>query len=132
MHTDFMQILAADRFETLRRDAQPIRGYRPRPVVDTRDVELRLCRIADDPQLQELAELDSRPLPPGRLVLAVVRGRIVAALPLAGGPAIRNPFVRTAHLLPLLELRAGQLRDPQPRRFVLPRYAGLARRSTHA
>ena len=50
----------------------------------------------------------------GRLVVAIVDGRLVAALPVAGGPALRDPFVRTAHLLRLLELRAEQLRRAGP------------------
>lgn len=131
IHPEFMKILAQDRVNALRRDARVV-GIAPRPVVDTQDVELRLCRAADDPQLDRLAALAERPLPHGRLVLAVTRGQIVAALPLAGGPAMRDPFARTAHLVPLLELRAAQLRDPEPRRWSLPRYVRLMRGSMHA
>ena len=46
--------------------------------------------------------------------------------------ALRDPFARTAHLMPLLELRAAQLRDPEPRRGLLPRYVSLMRGSIHA
>jgi hypothetical protein len=98
----------------------------------SRDIELRLCKPADDEQLAELALLSERALPAGRLIVASVRNRIVAALPLAGGEALRDPFVRTAHLLPLLELRAAQLREPKPRRRLIPRYVSLIRGSTHA
>ena len=132
MHPEFMKILAADHVNELRRDARIVRGLPRRPVVDTQDVELRLCKVADDPQLERLAELSERPMPYGRLVIAATRGRIVAALPLAGGPALRDPFVRTAHLMPLLELRAAQLRDPEPRRGLVPRYVSLMRGSIHA
>jgi hypothetical protein len=132
IHPEFMKVLATDHFEQLRRDARVVRGLTPRPAVDTQDVELRLCRAADDRQLDRLAELAERPLPHGRLVVASVLGEIVAALPLAGGPALRDPFARTAHLLPLLELRAAQLRDPEPRRWFLPRYVSLMRGSIHA
>jgi hypothetical protein len=132
IHPEFTKILANDRLEQLRRDARVVRGFRPRPVADTRDVELRLCRIADDPQLERLAALAERPLPSGRLVIAASAGQIVAALPLAGGPALRDPFARTAHLMPLLELRAAQLRDPEPRRRLIPRYVSLMRGSIHA
>jgi hypothetical protein len=67
----------------------------------------------------------------------VVDGRLVAALPLAGGHMLADPFVRTAHLLPLLELRAAQLREPVGRRHLLPRsvldrYVNLIRGSIHA
>jgi hypothetical protein len=131
IHPEFMKILAAEHVNELRRDARFVRAPR-RPVVDTEDVELRLCRIADDPQLERLAALAERPLPHGRLVVGAVRGEIVAALPLAGGPALRDPFARTAHLMPLLELRAAQLRDPEPRPWFIPRYVSLIRGSIHA
>jgi hypothetical protein len=131
IHPEFTKILATDHVEQLRKDARIVRAT-PRPVVDTQDVELRLCRIADDPQLERLAALAERPLPHGRLVIAATSGQIVAALPLAGGPALRDPFARTAHLMPLLELRAEQLRDPEPRRWFIPRYVSLMRGSIHA
>jgi hypothetical protein len=131
IHPEFTKILATEHVERLRRDARVVRTT-PRPVVDTRDVELRLCRIADDPELDRLAALAERPLPHGRLVIAATGGQIVAALPLAGGPALRDPFAKTAHLMPLLELRAAQLRDPEPRRSIIPRYVSLMRGSIHA
>ena len=131
-HHDFMKILAAEHIDQLRRDARVVRGLPRRTAVDTNDLELRLCRVADDFELERLAELAERPLPRGRLVIAVTRGRIVAALPLAGGPALRDPFAKTQHLMPLLELRASQLRDPEPRRGLIPRYVSLMRGSIHA
>jgi hypothetical protein len=131
IHPEFTKILATEHVEQLRQDARVVRAT-PRAVADTSDVELRLCRIADDPQLERLAELAERPLPHGRLVIAATGGQIVAALPLAGGPALRDPFARTAHLMPLLELRAEQLRDPEPRRWFIPRYVSLMRGSIHA
>ncbi len=131
IHPEFTKILATDHLEQLRRDARS--GRAPaRPVVDTRDVELRLCRIADDAQLERLAVLAESAMPHGRLVIAATGGNIVAALPLAGGSALRDPFARTAHLMPLLELRAAQLRDPEPRRGLIPRYVSLMRGSIHA
>src|SRR5205085_2490223 len=78
-------------------------------------VDLRLARVHDRPALDELARLDAKPAPIGQMVLAVVGERIVAGLPLDGGVAIRDPFVATQHLVPLLEGRAAQLRAP-PRR----------------
>ena len=65
-------------------------------------------------------------------MIAAVHDRIVAALPLAGGRAIADPFTRTAHIVPLLELRAAQLREPELRRRLLPRYVSLIRGSTQA
>jgi len=134
LHPEIMKFLADEHVETLRRDARgSLRtAVRPGSAVDTRDIELRLCTVGDDGALAELALLSESPLPTGRLVVAAVRGRIVAALPLAGGTALRDPFVRTAHLLPLLELRAAQLREPEPHRRLIPRYVSLMRGSTHA
>ena len=132
IHPEFTKILTNDHLEQLRRDARVVRSPRPRPLVDTSDLELRLCRSADDRELERLAALSERPLPHGRLVIAATRGHIVAALPLAGGEPLRDPFARTAHLMPLLELRAAQLRDPEPRRGLIPRYVSLMRGSIHA
>jgi len=131
-HPDFTKMMVRDHLEQLRRDARVIRGRVSIPAVDTNDVELRLGRTADDRQIDRLGELEGRPVPYGRMVVAAVGGRIVAALPLAGGEPLRDPFARTAHLLPLLELRAAQLREPQPRRRLIPRYVSLMRGSIHA
>ncbi len=132
MHPEFTKILAHDHLEQLQRDARVVRRTAKRSAIDTFDVELRLCRAADDDQLDELSALAERPLPNGRLVVATVRGRIVAAVPLAGGHPLRDPFVRTAHVMPVLELRAVQLRGPEPRRALIPRYVSLIRGSIHA
>jgi hypothetical protein len=72
-------------------------------------VALRLCSVHDDAALERLAVLEGRTVPSGRLVLAEVDGTIVAALPLNGGAPLADPFRPTAHLLPLLRLRASQL-----------------------
>jgi hypothetical protein len=133
MHPEITRVLHEDHLRTLQRDARRyVAAFQRKPTVDTREVELRLCRVSDDAQLEQLAELEGRPLPAGSLVLGVVRGRIVAALPLAGGPVFADPFVRTAHILPLLRLRAAQLRGPEPRRGLVPRYVSLIRGSTQA
>jgi len=114
-------MLVNDRIETLRRAAA--RPIVPPPTrrVETANIELRLCKPSDDPALDELAALSEQPVPFGRLVVALVDGRLVAALPLGGGRPLRDPFVRTAHLTRLLELRAAQLREPVARRPLVPR-----------
>jgi len=132
MHPEFSKFVVADHVEVLRRDARARRGTPNRPVADTRDVELRLCRVSDDPQLEALAVLEGRPLPYGRLVVAAVRGCIVAAAPLAGGYTLRDPFARTEHIVKLLEVRVEQLRQPPQRRWLIPRAFGMVRRSSHA
>jgi hypothetical protein len=116
MHdVDFTRMMVNDRFETLRQAATHLQ--RPVSAVRAEDseIELRLCRADDDPALDRLAALAERPVPDGRLVVALVDGSLAAAMPLAGGPTVTDPFVRTTHLLPLLELRAAQLRQPTPR-----------------
>jgi hypothetical protein len=119
------KMIVNDRIEALRRDALHVPAGSPRPRrAELDDVELRLCKPADDPALERLATLAERPLPAGRLVLALVGGELVAALPLAGGTALTDPFRRTRHILPLLELRTRQLRERAPRLPLVPRLLG--------
>ncbi len=80
----------------------------------TPEVTVRLAGRSDTGQLFSLAALDSARSPQGDTVVAESEGKIVAALPLAGGPAIADPFHRTAALVQMLELRAQQLRAGAP------------------
>jgi hypothetical protein len=132
LNPDVARLLAAEHVATLREAARPRPRRTSTNAADTAGVELRLCRCEDDPQLEDLARLAGRPLPFGRFVVAVVRGRVVAAVPLVGGHPLTDPFVRTEHLLPLLELRAKQLREPEPRRSLFPRSVSLIRALIHA
>jgi len=112
----FRHMITDDRLETLRFAARrPVRSTKPSRAIEDAEIELRLCRADDDGALERLAALAEQPVPFGRLVVALVDGSLVAALPLAGGCALRDPFARTAHLTRLLELRAAQLRRPAPR-----------------
>ena len=117
-------MIVNDRIHTLRRDAYRAPKAPARRHQEHDDIELRLCKPLDDAALERLAELAERPVPHGRLVVALVAGELVAALPLAGGPALTDPFRPTAHLLRLLELRAEQLRERRPRRPLVPRLLG--------
>ena len=74
------------------------------------DVTVRLAVDGDARELLRLAALDSTAPPAGPTVVAEVGGDLIAALPLDGGRAIADPFQRTAALVQMLELRAGQLR----------------------
>ena len=114
------RMIMEDRIATLRRSARP-RKRPPRRRVESPDIELRLCKPADDPAIDRLAALSEVPVPFGRLVVALLDGKLVAALPLSGGDVLRDPFVKTAHLVHLLELRAEQLREPAPRQALVPR-----------
>jgi hypothetical protein len=119
-------MMANDRFESLRHSAAR-RPSPPVPAPEREEVELRLCSVSDDQALADLAMLSGRPLPQGRLVVAIVDGRLVAAVPLAGGQSLADPFERTEQLVRLLELRARQLREVGERRSLLPRALGLLR-----
>ena len=77
---------------------------------------IRLARPQDGEALERLAQLEGRAQAEATYVVAEVAGSIVAALPLAGGEPLADPFRRTAHLVPLLELRAKQLASTPPRR----------------
>lgn len=117
-HPEIMRMVVDDHVQSLRRAAR-----RPVPAGQAEtatEIELRLCRADDDAALERLAQLDGRTVPGGRLLLALVGGRVVAALPLAGGALLADPFTRTSELRPLLELRAAQLR---PRRRLSLRHA---------
>jgi hypothetical protein len=84
------------------------------PVVVTEEpkrLTVRLAEPADDSALRRLASLDSSRLPAGPLLVGEMGGGIQAAVPVLGGRPIANPFVRTAELITLLELRAEQLRE---------------------
>jgi len=83
----------------------------PSPDTLSRRLTVRLAEPADETVLRRLAALDSSRLPAGPLLVGEMGGGIQAAVPLSGGRAIANPFVRTAELVNLLELRAQQLRE---------------------
>jgi hypothetical protein len=72
-------------------------------------VTLRFAAAADGARLRRLAELDSAAPPSEPALVAEIDGRLRAALPLDGGPAISDPFHRGAELVELLRLRAVQL-----------------------
>jgi hypothetical protein len=89
-------------------------------------VVLRRATLQDAAAIARLAALDSAPVPDGAVLIAVVDGHIAAALPFDGGRAIADPFLRTAHLVELLQLRLGVLDAPaQPRRPLRLRLRAL-------
>lgn len=84
---------------------------------------LRFAAPDDARAVDRLAALDSRDVPPGRLLLAEQDGELVAALSLASGAAIADPFRLTADVVALLRARAAQLEAPRRglRRLTLAR-----------
>jgi hypothetical protein len=79
--------------------------------VVARRLTVRLAESRDDIALRRLAALDSAKLPAGTLLVGEMGGAIQAAVPVNGGRTIANPFVPTAELVTLLELRAKQLHE---------------------
>jgi hypothetical protein len=69
-------------------------------------IVIRLAHAADEPALLRLAALDSHAALRGEILVADVDGELQAALSLADGATIANPFRRTADLVELLRTRA--------------------------
>ena len=113
--------MIAEREQELDRAARARRETAGPLAATAESVVLRLCRVDDDAALEALAVLSGGRVAAGRYVLAEVDGAIVAGLPLAGGEPISDPFRATAHLLPLLRLRAGQLSRPARTHSLLTR-----------
>lgn len=93
-------------------------------------IAIRRAQPADAPLLRDLAALDSAKPLEGPVLVAVVEGRIWAALGLDDNRVVADPFLATAPASELLALRVRQLRaaDGRQRRGVLPRWiAGRAR-----
>ena len=73
-------------------------------------VVIRAARGSDGPALRRLAELDSRPLPEGDLLVAEADDEVIAALSIDTGAKVADPFRRTAEVVDLLAFRAKRLR----------------------
>jgi hypothetical protein len=127
-HPAFHEFLLAEETHHHRQDAR-----RPRPtrhssaVVAESEVVLRLCTVHDDDALDRLAELEGKPLPRGRFVVALVDGALVAAQPLSGGKPLSDPFRATEQILPLMDLRVRQLTNGSGRRLLPLRRWSAAR-----
>src|SRR5688500_1297787 len=68
---------------------------------------IRLAGDADAAALERLAQLDSAAPLEHPVLLGEIGGRPAAALDLDAGRAVADPFLRTAHLLAHLRVRAG-------------------------
>jgi hypothetical protein len=73
------------------------------------DCVVRYAHAGDRQAIVRLAQLDSAREPTGPVLVAECAGGVVAALALAGGDPIADPFVRTAELVQLLRVRGAQL-----------------------
>jgi hypothetical protein len=70
---------------------------------------IRHATDADDVALARLASLDSQPRLTGSILIGELNGEPVAALSLADGRAIADPFRPTAHLVASMRVRARGL-----------------------
>jgi len=70
-------------------------------------VLIRAARGSDGAALERLAALDSAEVPAGSLLVAESAGRVVAAIASSTGEAIADPFLPTADVIALLELRSA-------------------------
>lgn len=98
---------AAQAADQRRAAAEHRHARRVRRAIGT--VALRRATAADDVAVTRLAQLDDTQTPSGELLLAELDGQLVAALPLDGGPAVADPFVRTAEIVELLRVRAAAI-----------------------
>jgi hypothetical protein len=85
------------------------RRARPPRVDGGAVISLRLAATGDEAALEQLAQLSGRAHAQGPWMVAEVDGQLWAALPLAGGEPLIDPFRPTAELRELLSLRAKQL-----------------------
>ena len=84
-------------------------------------VLIRAARGSDGADLERLAELDSSRVPAGTLLVAEADGRLVAAIASSTGETIADPFLPTADVIALLQLRAAGAGASRGRRSLAGR-----------
>jgi hypothetical protein len=105
-----------------RRSVKP--SSTPNATAQAEAVSIRRATESDHSLLERLAALDSSTVPSGDVLIAEVGDEPRAALEIATGAAVADPFHPTAHLVELLALRAARLRDGRvPRRRLRLRSA---------
>jgi hypothetical protein len=80
----------------------------------TDTVTIRPATRADLPAVASLAELDSARVPRGRVLLAELRGSVVAAISLESGELFADPFVSTAGVVNDLRAKAAEMLAGDP------------------
>lgn len=95
------------------------------PATDVPATTLRHATASDAGALRDLAALDSAPVLDGPILVAEEAGEIRAALSLADGRAIADPFHHTASLVALLRTHgaAEAARERRSRAHRRPRLA---------
>ena len=84
-------------------------GDRHKEADMSSEITIRYSTDADRTDIVRLAELDSRRVPAGELMLAFVDDELRAAVDLGSGHAVADPFHKTDELVELLRMSAGQL-----------------------
>jgi hypothetical protein len=82
----------------------------------TDPVTIRPATRADLPAVASLAELDSARVPRGRVLVAELRGSVVAAISLEGGKLFADPLASTADVVKDLRAKAAEVKladDPE-------------------
>jgi hypothetical protein len=88
---------------------------RPTDIHRDHEIALRVLSEADREELDRLADLDSKPRLGEELVIgAETGGRLIAAISIATGAAVADPFTRSGIAVDLLRIRASQLGAPEP------------------
>lgn len=82
----------------------------------TNAITIRSSTVADAAALARLAQLDSSRAPLGPALLAHAGGELRAAVGIADGHAVADPFHPTADLVSLLRLSAAQEREARQAR----------------
>lgn len=73
---------------------------------------IRPATVADSDALRRLAQLDSAPILVGEVLLAESGNEAVAAIGLGGGSVVANPFLPTAEIRSMLQMRRRELVSP--------------------
>ena len=73
------------------------------------DLTIRFATAGDVPAIERLAQLDSRHVPQGRVLVAAVAGEPWAAVSVDATDAVADPFRPTGELVALLHERARQI-----------------------
>jgi len=116
-----MPAMHSDLHIHLGRDRAPAVAHRREPGAPRADqtsdptIALRLAHDDEQGAISRLASLHEAPAPSGDVLLGLVDGTPVAALSLADGRVVADPFARSGEVVELLRLRADRLGAPHRR-----------------
>lgn len=97
------------------------------------EITVRVLHAEDTAAIERLAGLDSASAPSGALLGAEIDGRLVAAISLASGQTIADPFrAASSHAVQILRLRAKQLDAPKGASRLKRLADALGRGNAHA